>query len=153
MKTIAVIVLLALAAGCGGASRIVVRDVIQIRPLLADDPLATKFDAKDGSTVGCGDPVLTDQLISYTYFKKTADSASFDLYVVMTERGAAQWKTYTRRTGKTAAFLLDGRMLLSFPAEAAADKAAIKVVIASAAASQEEADALQLRLDKKKSTK
>jgi len=151
MKSTAVFFSLALLlfSACGSPARLVIDDVIQIRQVLVDDRLAATFEKTDGTPVRCGDAVLTDGTISYTYFKKGADTTTFDLWVVLNERGSSTWKTFTRKAGRAAALLLNGAVLTTFPALPSADKQAMKVVVPRVATSQAEADALQLRLDKK----
>jgi hypothetical protein len=138
-----------ICVGCGETSRLVVTDVIQIRQVLHDDPLAASFEDRTGAIVRCGDAALTDGLISFTYFKKGADTTKFDLWVVLNERGSSTWKTFARKSGRTAALLLDGKVLTTFAATPSVDKQAMKIIIPAVATSQEEADALQIRLDKK----
>jgi hypothetical protein len=138
-----------LISGCGETARLTVSDVIQVRQVLHDDPLAASFEDREGAIVRCGDAALTDALISFTYFKKGADTTKFDLWVVLNDRGSSTWKTFARKSGRTAALLLDGKVLTTFPATPSIDKQAMKIIIPSVATSQEEADALQIRLDRK----
>jgi hypothetical protein len=125
-------------------------DVIQIRPVLADDGLAMKARDPEGEIVGVGDVVIADLHIDRVYMKRVSDER-YDLVITMSEAGGrSRWKKYWQRHNNARlALLIDGVVLRQFTMEEPPETDAITVVVQKLTTTKEESERLQARLDAK----
>jgi hypothetical protein len=143
---------------CSGPepAKIFLTDVIQIRQVIDDDPLAAKVFTAEGEEMRVGDVILADKLIQRVQLKGIAEDR-WDLLVVLGQSGGlAKWRNVSRRlNGKTAALLIDGKVLKTFPIATAEETEAeyLTITIDTIVSTKGEAEQLQLRLDAKRSPK
>lgn len=142
-------VLLGGLQGCSsGPAVLKISDIMQVRPILSDDPLAARFLDVEGREVRTGDAVLSDSRI-WTATVQTGTDGNFDLMIRLRDAEASKWRTFARRNNrKDAALLIDGRVRIVFQVERIPDEDEnTKIFIRNVAATQEDADALSRRLD------
>ena len=153
MKSLLLLLPLLLLAACGGSSGVSkTGDVIQIRPVLDDDPLAAKFETTDGDEIRLGDPILSDQFINSLLVRESG-AETFELSVYMTEFGAGRWRKIMKRTSLQLALVVQGRVRTVFAPSLPVNKTGTQILVPAVASTQEEADKLQTILDTKKSVR
>lgn len=126
-----------LLVSCSG-SKIVIKDAMQIRQVLAEDPLAVKLPSVDGEKVSVGDVILTERSIDRVQ-TKTVHESRYDL--LLTVRGVEElrWKAFARkRSVSEAAFVLHGVVHRMFPVVRPDTSLVTIIVIDSVASSEKE---------------
>lgn len=97
------------------STKIVIKDAMQIRQVLGDDPLAVKLPSIVGEKISVGDVILTERSIDRVQ-TKTVHESRYDL--LLTVRGVEElrWKAFARKRGVSeAAFVLQGVVRRIFP--------------------------------------
>lgn len=106
---------LLLAAGCGGSVPSPKTEYMEIRPVLADDPLAARFLTDDGEELRLGDRLTGGSTVTRTQVKAQKDGA-YSLLVTLTGPDESRWRRFAR-SPRQAALLLNGRVRAVFTAE------------------------------------
>ncbi len=156
MRILSFIILAILAAGCGGSDAVVrTTDVLQIRNILEDDPLATKLTTEDGRTLSIGDVLLSDKGVNRAQVKETPEG-TYDIELTLDERERVRMNNFwARDKAREVLVFIDGKLWGILNASALlADS---KLLLANAAPTEEEAQQLADRLvlwkEKKKKQK
>ncbi|MDH7514527.1 MAG: hypothetical protein QHI48_01445 [Bacteroidota bacterium] len=140
---------LAVLAGCGSTQTSRVRDILQIRPLEEDDPLAARLADRKGDLVRVGDVVINDYLVQSLFFKP-GENGTFDLSIFLTDYGAAKWKNLLVRRVPTVVLVIEGKVYARFTPAQPVNKSGTNIIVPGLASTQEEADALQKIFDRKR---
>ncbi|MCB2205207.1 hypothetical protein KQI65_10695 [bacterium] len=130
-------------------------DFLEIREVQADDPLALRYETRDGEEIRLGDPVLSGKNIS-RFQVKPGKTDLFDLYITLTGAEEARWRRFARSRGREAALVIDGKVRCLFEVPDPGDPqagAVIVVPIPEVAETQEEADELERFLEDNKPVK
>jgi hypothetical protein len=112
-----------LLAGCGssGSSIVKITDILQVRPVLDDDPLASHVLDLEGNTIRVGDPIINDGRIWVVHLGKGATQN--DLTIRLRDADAARWRNFARRNkGREAVLIIDGRVRANFTITPIADE-------------------------------
>ena len=136
-------------AGCGSSGPSIVRitDVLQVRPVLDDDPLASHVLDMEGNTLRVGDPVIADGRIWVVHLGKGATQN--DLTIRLRDADAARWRNFARRyKGRDAALIIDGRVRATFKITPIPDEEEnTRIDIPGVVETPEEAELLSKRLE------
>ena len=155
MRFLPLVLLILFAAGCGSAPvRPAFTDFLEIREMQTDDPLASRFESKDGDEYRLGDPVLSGKHIS-RFQVKPGTGEMFDLHLTLTGAMEARWRRFARSRGREAALLVDGRVCCVFPvADPGAPKegSVLIITIPDVAETQEEAEQMERFFEDNKSS-
>lgn len=149
MKSIlAAVCLSLLVIGCGSApATLPIKDRVQIRPVLAGDPLAAKVPDLQGETVGVGDVVLTERSLNRIQVVKVNDTR-YDLVLTVLGADGARWKTFAEKNRRRqGALIVNGTVRTTFPLTIPdEEKEGSVITIENIAADETAADALKLQL-------
>ncbi|GEM_PF-1345864 len=117
MKAPFLLLLGLLIAACSSTPpRPVFSDFMEIREVVDEDPLAARFADEDGEQHHLGDPVVSGKNISRLQIKPGKDDM-YDLHMTLTGSQDARWRRFARSRGRTAALVIDGTIVRTFPVE------------------------------------
>ena len=155
MKAVPLLLLALLITACSSAPpRHIFSDFLEVREVVDEDPLAARFADTDGEVHHLGDPVVSGKNISRLQIKPGKDDM-YDLYMTLTGAQDARWRRFARSRGRTAALVIDGTIVRTFPVEdpgMPVENEILVVTISGITDSQEEADRLDGFFQESKTT-
>ncbi len=148
-RFLSVLLFVFVLAGCGssGPSVMKITDVLQVRPVLDDDPLASHVLDLEGNTIRVGDPIINDGRIWVVHLGKGATQN--DLTIRLRDADAARWRNFARRyKGREAVLIIDGRVRANFKITPISDEDEnTRIDIPGVVETPEEAELLSKRLE------
>lgn len=117
MKAAPILLLALFISACSSSPpRHVFSDFLEVREVVDEDPLAARFADEDGEVHHLGDPILQGKNISRLQVKPGKDDM-YDLYITLTGALDARWRRFARSRGRTAALVIDGTIVRTFPVQ------------------------------------
>jgi len=118
MKVAPILLLALFISACSSSPpRHVFSDFLEVREVVDEDPLAARFADADGEVHHLGDPILKGKNISRLQVKPGKEDDLYDLYMTLTGALDARWRRFARSRGRTAALVIDGTIVRTFPVE------------------------------------
>jgi hypothetical protein len=126
--------------GCGGSVPSPKTEYMEIRPVLADDPLAARFATDSGEEVRLGDRVTGGIGVTRSQVRQAKDS-SWNLILTLTGADESRWRRFAR-SKREAALVINGRVRTIFTTEVPGEATvggSVTVTIPGIADTEEEA--------------
>jgi len=133
--------------GCGAMQNtVVIKDLIQIRPIIPDDPLATKLTNRDGEEIRVGDVAVTEKHIDRIQVVEVGEGL-FNLELIFRGVNHLRWKEYCRKNvRRESALIMKGKVWKTFVAQNDEDEEQSVFSISTIVESKEEAEELEKML-------